>query len=223
MLSMILKVSGHVQSSTGKHHQGLGADGNLLGLELGDAAEGLGVEVELEHVEHLVVEGTGEGDGMGPLLAAGAEENEGGIVLLGKEGQGAGVLEGVDGVLLVEALGVGLAQRVEILHSILGLRRTVSETAACVYEDMEATYDLAALGATKEKGGLGVLVELGGTLLEGPLGTGCPRLAVMGGGLSAIILYVGWEWSIDVHLAEHFGGITMRQRWWMNGVGIARW
>lgn len=44
----------------------------------------------------------------------------------------------------------------------------------------EATYDLAAGGAAKEEGGLGVLVDLGGTLLERPLGTGCPRLAVRG-------------------------------------------
>lgn len=55
---------------------------------------------------------------------------------------------------------------------------------------METTYDLAAGGAAKEEGGLGVLVELGGTLLERPLGTGCPRLAGMEGGLSAIILHV---------------------------------
>lgn len=132
MPSSISRFQGHIQSSTGKHHQRLGANGNLLGLELGDAAEGLRVEVELQHVEHLVVEGTGEGDGMGPLLAAGAEEDERRVVLLGEEGQGAGILEGMDGVLLVEALGVGLAQGVEILHGILGLRRTVLETV--VYE-----------------------------------------------------------------------------------------
>lgn len=117
----------NIQSSAGKHHQRLSTDGHLLGLELGDAAEGLGVEVELEHVEHLVVKGTAEGDVVRALLAAGTENDKRGIVLLGEEGQGAGVLEGVDVVLLVEALGVGLAQGVEILHGILGLSRTVLE------------------------------------------------------------------------------------------------
>jgi hypothetical protein len=75
-----------VQCSPRKHHQRPCPYGNLLGLELGDAPEGLGVEAELEHVEDLVVEGAGKSDGIGALLAAAGKEEQTAVVLLGEEG-----------------------------------------------------------------------------------------------------------------------------------------
>lgn len=77
---------GHVQGCPRKHHQRPRAYGHLLGLELGYAPEGLAVEVELKHVEDLVVEGACEGDAVRAFLAAAAEEKQAAVVLFREEG-----------------------------------------------------------------------------------------------------------------------------------------
>jgi hypothetical protein len=77
---------GHIQGCPRKYHQRPRAHGHLLGLELGYAPEGLAVEVELKHVEDLVVEGAGEGDAVWALLAAAAEEEQTAVVLFREKG-----------------------------------------------------------------------------------------------------------------------------------------
>lgn len=51
---------------------GLEADDGLLVLKLLEGAEGVGVDVELEHVEDLVVEGSDEGEAVGALFGVDA-------------------------------------------------------------------------------------------------------------------------------------------------------
>lgn len=133
----VLVGDGAVPGGAGEVEHGLEADGHLLALELGERAEGLRVEVELEHVEHLVAEGADEGDGVGPLLGGVAEDDNGGVVLLGEELDRVGVVEGVDVVLLHEALREGLAELVELVEGILG--------------------DLRARRSAEEEGCLGIL------------------------------------------------------------------
>lgn len=150
---------GGLEGGAGEDEHGPQADGELLGLELAYAAEGLAVEVELEHVEHLVAEGAGEGDCVGALLGGGAEDEDGGVVLLREELERGGVLEGVDGVLLRELLGEGLAEGVELREGILG--------------------DLGAGGAAEEEGDFGVFGGFGLFLLQGALGAGVAGFAVL--------------------------------------------
>lgn len=134
------------------------ADGRLLPPELREAAERLGVEPELQHVEDAVAEGAHEGEAVGPLLGGAAEDQQGGVVLLGEELERGGVLEGVDGVLLGELLGQRLAERVQVRQGVL--RR------------------LRASRPAQEEARLGVLLLLGGALLEGPLGAGVTGFSV---------------------------------------------
>lgn len=153
----VLVVDGALPRGAGEDDHGPQAHGGLLALELVQAAVPLGVEVQLEHVVGLVAEGADEGEAVGPLLGGGAEDEEGGVVLLGEELEGGGVLEGVDGVLLGELLGQGLAQLVEVVEGVLG--------------------HLGAGGAAEEEDRLGVLDGLGGAFGEGALGAGIARFA----------------------------------------------
>lgn len=148
----VLVCDGALEGGAGEDDHGPEADGGLLAPELVQAPVGLGVEVELEHVENLVAEGADDGQAVGPLLGAAAEDHQGGVVLLAEELERGGILEGVDGVLLGELLGEGLAQGEEVGEGVLG--------------------HLGAGGAAQEEAGLGVLLLLGGSLLEGALGAG---------------------------------------------------
>lgn len=148
----VLVGDGALKGGAGEDDHGPQADGGLLAAELGEAAEGVGVEVQLEHVEELVAKGAGQGEAVGPLLAAAAEDEEGGVVLLGEELERGGVLEGVHGVLLGELLGERLPQLGQVGEGVLN--------------------NLATSRAAQKEGGLGVLDGLGGALLEGPLGAG---------------------------------------------------
>lgn len=148
----VLVGDGALEGGAGEDDHGPEAEGGLLALELVQPPVALGVEVELQHVEDLVAEGADDGQAVGPLLGAAAEDHQGGVVLLAEELERGSVLEGVDGVLLGELLGEGLAQREEVGEGVLR--------------------DLRAGGAAEEEAGLGVLLLLGGALLEGALGAG---------------------------------------------------
>jgi hypothetical protein len=69
-------------------HHGLETNGGLLVLELLERAEGVGVDVELEHVEDLVGEGARKGHAVRALLGVEGEHDEGGFVLEGEEFEG---------------------------------------------------------------------------------------------------------------------------------------
>lgn len=148
----VLVGDGALKGGAGEEDHGPQADGAFLGLELGHGAEALGVEAELEHVEDLVAERADERQVVRALLLAAAEDEEAGVVLLGEELERGGVLERVDGVLLGELLGEGLAEGVELVEGVLD--------------------DLGAAGAAEEEACLGVLDSLGFALLERPLGAG---------------------------------------------------
>ena len=78
------------------------------------------------------------------------------------------------GILLLEALGVCLSQRVQVGESILGLGRVSALWPLVVLEECIATYDLAARGAAQDEGRLGVLNGLGRPLLESALRASIP-------------------------------------------------
>jgi hypothetical protein len=128
----------------------LQSDGTLGVLELRQSSEALLVEVEFQHVQHLVAKGAHHGERMWALLGGGAKDEDGGVVLLGEELEGSGIVEWVDIILLGELLGKRAAQRVKICEGVLG--------------------KLGARGAAKEKRSLRVLDGLGGLLVEGTLG-----------------------------------------------------
>lgn len=155
--SGVLVLDGALPGGAGEDDHGPEADGGLLALELIEAAIALGVEVELEHVVGLVAKGTDQGEAVGALLAGAAKDEEGGVILFRKELEAGGVLEGVDGVLLGELLGQGLAQLEEIVQGIL--------------------YDLRAARTPEEEDGLGVLDGEGGTLCQGTLRAGVTRFS----------------------------------------------
>lgn len=148
---------GALEGGAREEEHGPQPHGELLGLELGQPAERLRVEVELEHVEDLEGEGSDEGQGVRALLAAGAEDEQAGVVLLGEELERGRVLEGVDGVLLGELLGQGLAHGVKLRQGILR--------------------HLGAGRSPEEEAALWVLDGLGFALLESPLGAGIARFA----------------------------------------------
>ena len=87
---------------------------------------------------------------MWALLGGGTEDDEGGIVLLGEELDGGGIIEWVDLVLLGELLGEWSAKGVEVGEGVLGL--------------------LGAGSAAEEKRLLWVLDWLWSLLVEGTLG-----------------------------------------------------
>lgn len=68
--------------------EGLEADGGLFVLELLEGAEGVRVDVELEHVEDFVVVGADEGEAVGALFGVEAEDEERGVVFEGEEFEG---------------------------------------------------------------------------------------------------------------------------------------
>lgn len=82
--------------------QGLETNPGLCVLELRERAESLGFDVQLYHVEKLVVEHAHKGDGVGALLAVAAENHQRGVVFLAKKLERRWVFEGVNVVLLVE-------------------------------------------------------------------------------------------------------------------------
>ena len=120
--------------------EGLEADAGLLVLELLQCAERVRVDVQLEHVEQLVVECADEGQAVGALLGVQREHEEGGVVLEGEELERRGIVEGVDVVLLGEALDEGSLEGCEVGSNELE--------------------DLGRLLAAHEEGRLGVLVLL---------------------------------------------------------------
>lgn len=136
---------------------GFQAHGALLILELGQGAEALGVEVQLQHVQDLVREGAHEGDGVRALLGRGPEDEHRGVVLLAEELERRGVLERVDLILLGELLGERDPQLIEVGDGVLG--------------------DLRAAAAAQEEGGFGVLDGLGGLLVERPFGARVSRFS----------------------------------------------
>lgn len=147
-----LILHGALPRGTGKDDHWPQANGGFLALELPQGAEALGLDAQLDHVQHLEAEGARKGQAVRALLGAAAKDEEGGVVLFGKELERRGVLEGVDGILLGELLGERLAQGEEVGEGILG--------------------DLRAGGAAEEEDGLWVLDGLWGALLEGALGAG---------------------------------------------------
>ena len=86
---------------------------------------------------------------MRTLLLSAPEDHETGVVLFGEELERGGVLEGVDGILLGEFLGEGLAHVVEVVEGILD--------------------ELGAGCATEEETGFGVLDGFRLSLLESTL------------------------------------------------------
>jgi len=58
------------QSCSSKDHQRSCPHGDLSRLELADAPEGLAIQRELQHVQHLVIKRATKGDGMRALLVA---------------------------------------------------------------------------------------------------------------------------------------------------------
>jgi len=170
---------GALKGCAGEHHEGAGTNGDLLGLELADAAERLGVEVELEHVEQLVVKGARKGDGARTLLAAAGEQDETAVVLLGEEGEGASIFKGVDGVLLVEALGVRLPHGVEVGQGILSLRGGCQQGESIGVAPRVVTYDLVTCRPSQEESCLWVLDNLGRPLLKSALGARRPGFAAV--------------------------------------------
>lgn len=98
---------------------------------------------------------------MRALLLCAAKDEETGVVLLGEELDGGGILKRVDGVLLGELLGQRLAHGEEVVHGILD--------------------DLGAVVAAEEEACLGVLDGLGLALLEGSLGAGITGFSGEGG------------------------------------------
>lgn len=148
----VLVGDGALKGASRKEDHGPHANGELLGLELRDGAVALVVEVQLQHVEHLVAKGADKRQRVRALLLRAAKDEEAGVVFFGEELDGGGVLEGVDGVLLGELLGEGLAHGEEVVHGVLD--------------------DLGAVVAAEEEACLWVLDGLGLALLEGSLGAG---------------------------------------------------
>ena len=148
----VLVGDGALEGGAGEDDHGPEPHGGLLALELVQPPVALGVQVQLQHVQRLVAEHAHQAQAVGPLLGAAAKDHQGGVILLAEELEGGGVLEGVDGVLLGELLGEGLAQGVQVGQGILG--------------------DLGAGGAPEEEAGLRVLLLLRRALLEGALGAG---------------------------------------------------
>ena len=97
---------------------------------------------------------------MRALLARAAEDEEAGVVLLGEELEGGRVLERVNGILLCELLGEGLAEGVELVEGVLD--------------------DLRAVRTAEEEACLGVLDGLWFALLERPLGAGIAGFSGVG-------------------------------------------
>jgi hypothetical protein len=77
----VLCLVGILEDGAVEGHERLQADRGLLVLELLQRAEGIGVDVELEHIEDLVGEGTCERHAVGALLRVKGEHYEGGVVL----------------------------------------------------------------------------------------------------------------------------------------------
>lgn len=148
----VLVLHGALPCGAGEDNHGPQADGRLLSLELLEGAEAFGVQAQLQHVQDLEAKSARKCQAVGALLGAAAEDEEGGIVLLGKELERRSIFKGVYGVLLGELLGEWLTQGKEVGKGILG--------------------DLRAGGAAKEEDGLWVLDGLWGALLEGAFGAG---------------------------------------------------
>lgn len=108
-----------LERGAGKAEHGLQADGGLLVLELVELAEGVWVDVQLEHVENLPLEEAHEGQTVGPLLAVVAEDHERCVVLFAEELERVGVLERVNIVLLVELDRERLLQLLEVRQRVL--------------------------------------------------------------------------------------------------------
>lgn len=161
----VLVLHGALPRGAGKHDHGPQADGGLLALELLESAETVRVQAELQHVQDLEAEGARERQAVGSLLGAAAEDEEGGVVLLGEELERRGILEGVDGVLLGELLGERLAQGEEVGEGVLGYLR--------------------AGGAAEEEDRLWVFDGFGGALLQGAFGAGVAGFS--GSGLLGMI------------------------------------
>lgn len=94
---------------------------------------------------------------MGALLLCATKDEKTGVVLLREELDGCGILKRVDGVLLGEFLGEGLAHGEEVVHGILD--------------------DLGAVVAAEEETCFRVLDGLGLALLEGSLGASVTRFS----------------------------------------------
>ncbi len=108
-----------LKGRSGKEHKRLQADRDLLGLELRQGPERVRVEVELQHVEHLVVEGPDQGQAVWPFLAVHAEHEQARVVLLREELQARRILERVDRVRLGEFLGERSFERVQLRDGAL--------------------------------------------------------------------------------------------------------
>jgi hypothetical protein len=104
-----------------------------------------------------VTEGAHERDVVRSLVLRAAEAEKTGVVLLGEELEGGGIVEGMDGVLLAELLGEGNTEGVELVEGVLD--------------------DLRAGGAAEKEAGFGVLDGFGFALLESPLGAGIARFS----------------------------------------------
>jgi hypothetical protein len=76
------------EDSAVERNERLETYGRFLVLELLERAEGYRVDVELEHVEDLVVEGSAEGKAVRALLRVKGEGEEGGVVLQREEFEG---------------------------------------------------------------------------------------------------------------------------------------
>lgn len=189
----VLVGDGALERRAGEQQHGPQPDGELLGPELRDGAEALGVKVQLQHVEDLGRKGADKGQRVRALLARAAKDEQAGVVLLREELERRRVLEGVDGVLLCELLGERLAHGVQLRQGVL--------------------HYLRAGGAAEEEARLGVLNGLGLALLERPLGPGIARLAadnpvsVSGLGIGRSggegNLGGGGSRCIDSHLTKH--------------------
>lgn len=142
----VLGFIGILEYGAVESHERLQANTRLFVLELLQCAEGLWINVQLEHVEELVIERTGQREAVGSLLGVKRQDEERGIVLEREELERGGIVEGVDVVLLGETLDKGSLETGEIGDGQLeNLRRLL---------------------AAYEEGRLGVLVLLRLACLE---------------------------------------------------------
>lgn len=108
---------GAVKGGAGKGDERLEADAGLVVFELAEGAEGVGLNVQLGHVEDLVVKQARQRDRVRPLLAVRAKHHERGVVLLREKLERRRVLERVQRVLLCEFLAQRALQRVQVRHA----------------------------------------------------------------------------------------------------------
>jgi hypothetical protein len=150
---------GVFKDGTVEGHEGLQADGGLLVFELLECPEGVGVDVELEHVEELVREGACERHAVRALLRVQGEHEEGGVVLEGEELEGYGLL-GLSGWYSIGCRNRRTGSIVERVDVVLLGEPLAEGSLQCAQVGNGKLEDLRGPLAGDEEGRLRVLVLL---------------------------------------------------------------